>query len=625
MPNVTTEDAKVNTGSETKDGVLASDVLSNDILAAAALFDDSIDSYSSSSSAALTKMTPRLFGLPYQFAKTVDPRIYSKTNWEESLNSNFGRHFLSYFLIGAPILTVIPGKPKYNKAVSLEQIMLSQAGGDTDANGNFAKVLNFNREKNNEKRFYAFEQDYKNYFTYVNVLCRTCAIFMEIGNVTGPGMTVPYASYDWKNYRMDGSTYKDTQVSTIKKLKSWALMKIVGGIEKVPATAFQVAGWLEGFGKELKSEVLSTVSDAYNAANYIFDFNKASESSISDDTSEDTVTETSTEQGSEINETDQGSSVGSDTNGGVVESLIDYNNIEELLCQRNFIQFYIDPTTSNVSEQMTNSVGESKFESIQSSFSDLAKEVGFLMQSGGVDSSTEAIAQYINEGFDALSDALAGSSTLTNVFSTILGTFNNSLKGESVVFPKIWQRNEFSKSYTVKIKLRSVYGHRESYYLDVMVPLMHILAMALPKQTTSNAYGSPFIHKMYYPGVFSCNMGIITSLDIDKHQGDGSWTIDGFPNEVDVTMQISDLYADLPITSGNDPDLFANNDSLLAYLGTLCGIDYTAPDIATRQSAYLTASRNTGSELGAQSTINRMVDQFVTNLVDDTVSYYTIA
>lgn len=586
--------------------------LSEDLMAAATLFDDTIDSYSPLKSVALTKMTTKLFGLPYQFSKTVDPRIYSKTNWEESLNSTFGRHFLTYFLVGAPIMTVIPGKPKYDKQVSIDQMMLSQAGGDTDK-GNFSKLIDFNNNNDCERRFYGFQQDYKNFFNYVNVLCRTCAIFMEIGNKKGPGMSEPYATYDWKNYRLDGSSYADTQVDTIQQLKAFAITAAAGKLEGLVGTAVGIKGWFEGFGKQLGSEL----SSAFDTIEDIFDFNKeVKSSSISDDMSDDTVVETSTESGAEENETDE---------NAVMNSIIDYGTIEELLNHHNFIQFYIDPTTSSVSESLTNKIGPSKFESIQASASDLAKEIGFIVQSGGVDAQSSLITEYIHEGIDAISDALSGTNTLTNLFSTILGSFNSSLVGESVVFPEIWQSNEFSKTYTIKIKLRSVYGHRETYYLDVMAPLMHIIAMALPKQSSTNSFGSPFIHRIYYPGIFSCNMGIVTSLEIDKHQNDCSWTIDGFPNEIDVTMQIADLYSDLPMTSGNDPDLFINNDSLLSYLGTICGIDYTAPNIERRQSLYLTTKRNAPTELGATSTINRMVDQFVSNLIDDEIALYTIA
>ena len=119
-------------------------------------------------------------------------------------------------------------------------------------------------------------------------------------------------------------------------------------------------------------------------------------------------------------------------------------------------------------------------------------------------------------------------------------------------------------------------------------------------------------------------MGMIQSIEIDRHQTDSSWTIDGYPNEVDIALNVTDLFSDLAMSSGSDPDLFINNDNLLAYLGTLCGIDYTAPNIALRQSLYLTTKTLAGQAEGASATVGRMVNQYISNLVDDARQYYSI-
>jgi hypothetical protein len=111
------------------------------------------------------------------------------------------------------------------------------------------------------------------------------------------------------------------------------------------------------------------------------------------------------------------------------------------------------------------------------------------------------------------------------------------------------------------------------------------MALCIPKQTTANTYGSPFLVKAYHPGVFSCNLGMVTSLTIDKGSTENSWTVDGYPNQIRVTMTIQDLYSDLSMTPAGVEDgviLFLSNSSLIEFLATNCGVNLTVPQLDTR-------------------------------------------
>lgn len=538
-------------------------------------YSQSLDDYGPLKSLSLSKMTTKLFGLPYQFSKYIDPRV-------KGISDQFGRHFITSFLTDAPILTIQPGKPKYLKQNSLSKIMVSNLDEDQESSSFLTSLVTLN-SNSDDRRYYDFQQSYTRYFQYVNVLCRACAIFMEIGDKMAPDNTTKLAEFDWKNYRFDGSTYSDVRASSFSNvlnlvgdtLYQQLLMPVQGTLLKYVETA-------KGFAEEVGSE----------AQAFLGLFEDASEES----TTEDTVEEDGTD-----------GSANEDT------TTIDTEEIEELCSSNRYIQFYIDAVDSSVSESIRNEAGESKFESIQSSLSDIAKEVGFLVDSGGV-TEIDTLKSYIGDGMAAIEEQLAGASSgsLTTLFQTLLNSFSSSLIGESIVFPQIWKSSNFEKSYTIKIKLRAVYGDKMSYYLDVMVPLLHLLALALPKQSTANSFGSPFLCRLYYPGIFSCNMGLVTSLEIDRHSQDTSWTIDGFPNEVDVTLQVTDLYSDLAMSSSSDPTLFINNSSLLTYLGTMCGIDYTAPTSQVKMEQFINANRKAGEDTGASATVYRILgDQFL--------------
>ena len=110
------------------------------------------------------------------------------------------------------------------------------------------------------------------------------------------------------------------------------------------------------------------------------------------------------------------------------------------------------------------------------------------------------------------------------------------------------------------------YGNRLAYYLDICVPLMHLLALGIPRQSSANTYSSPFLVKAYVEGVFTCNMGLVTNMTITRGANDSSMTIDGLPTEVDVNITLQDLYCELTMTPQSSPLLFINNTSLIEYL-----------------------------------------------------------
>ena len=52
------------------------------------------------------RTTMQLMGLPYQFLPSVDPRA-------PGISDEIGRSYVEHIIMDAPIITVLPGKPRY--------------------------------------------------------------------------------------------------------------------------------------------------------------------------------------------------------------------------------------------------------------------------------------------------------------------------------------------------------------------------------------------------------------------------------------------------------------------------------------------------------------------------------
>jgi hypothetical protein len=187
-----------------------------------------------------------------------------------------------------------------------------------------------------------------------------------------------------------------------------------------------------------------------------------------------------------------------------------------------------------------------------------------------------------------------------------------------MIIPKIWNSSEFRRSYNIVVHLKAPYGNRYSYYMDVLVPLFHLLALALPKQSTANSYGAPFLVKCFCEGLFTCNLGIVQSISIDKTVSESSWTVDGFPSEVDVRLTIEDLYSDLTMAPTTQPRLFMKNSSLIEYLSTTCGLNLTQPQLGQKLAVDINAMLNSFGDIQENvktetfNFFNRLVSPWVT-------------
>lgn len=254
------------------------------------------------------------------------------------------------------------------------------------------------------------------------------------------------------------------------------------------------------------------------------------------------------------------------------------NFIGEYASDNNSIGFYVD-AESQISESFSNSTQESQFAGAVNQVNDLSREIQFLM--GGV--AGEEFKQLVDNNFN---EAFAQIEQFTSKYVQVLpGLLTSRLKntfeaikvGGQLVFPEIWNDSDYGRDYDITIKLRTPDGDTLSWFMNIGVPLIHLLTFTLPRRLGDNGIQSPFLVRAYYKAFFNVNMGIITSMSISR--GDKcKWNIQGLPTDIDVSLTIKDLYQSLSMESETN-EMFCRNTDQLDFIANLCGINVNKPDI----------------------------------------------
>ena len=139
----------------------------------------------------------RLFGLPYQFTPLVDPRI-------KEVTGEIGRKYAENIMLDAPVITIIPGEPSFLPGTKKKQTITQNIlNGGADNWESLRDMINSESNSKNAYRYYDFKRAYTEYMKYVNILCRSCATFLELEDYgfTVDGKVKPFTQYDWRNYR----------------------------------------------------------------------------------------------------------------------------------------------------------------------------------------------------------------------------------------------------------------------------------------------------------------------------------------------------------------------------------------------------------------------------------------
>ena len=249
------------------------------------------------------------------------------------------------------------------------------------------------------------------------------------------------------------------------------------------------------------------------------------------------------------------------------------------------IPFFLDSSDS-ISESFSNSTTESALAGMANGYSSEVNEINFLTGTDGsgmlaeIKAALESSTENVTKALSNVDKAIAGDSILGRLAESLLPI----VTGGKLVFPSLWADSSYSKSYSINLKLRSPDPDPVSIFLNIYMPLILLISMAAPRQTgnSANSYKAPFLVRAVYRSVFNCNLGIISSISIDKG-GDHKWNILGHPTSADVSIQIDDLYSTMFISKNVG---IINNTVQLDYLANMAGLNMIEPDV-TKQSSYV--------------------------------------
>ena len=209
------------------------------------------------------------------------------------------------------------------------------------------------------------------------------------------------------------------------------------------------------------------------------------------------------------------------------------------------------------------------------------------------------------------------------IIGSVASTFMTSNKGSMSYYAKIWQDSQPERSYSMSFKFRTAYGNKWDIYRNVFFPFLLLHTAAMPKQDGRFSYQEPFLVKIDFPGWFRVNCGVINNLSWVKGGDNQSWSVDGLPLEMTVTMTVEDLYP-IELASEN-VTVLEYNWGLMSFLENMAGLTYT--DVLTLnpyKSKYLNIKNemalqdgSIGSKLWQYSLgWNKTISGFKKNFVD---------
>ena len=568
----------------------------------------------------ITKYTNRIFGAPYQFLDSVDRRF-------PSVNKHLGNEYLRNMILKGPILHIKPGVPKYTGGTDgtsifngIKEIYFNSSTDDgmtftESLLSTLAKTTIFGKGSKLQKRMFGFREQFNQYMSYANYMCRSMAIFLQLtsGDNSFPpgcftqtgGKLQPFESMKWENYRMlDGAT----PLSAFDQLKKMGGATVLGA---TLASGIDVAQHLAGSAYDVVMAVLNgedvspeTAAEAYSEVL----MSGASVEDIINNANGTAATSTAViADGVNTLENDD-NTLGEDIAENYSQAID--TSLTEVMCDKiTSVMFMVEPVAYE--ESIQNSTANSAIEDTLGGISDaIGQEIAFITGSnadvgvvGGVTNLLGNTLSSAAEFLTGLVEPVAGGFT-TNLIHGAL----QSIKGQKMIYPKIFQKSESTMNYQFTIRLVSPYGDTYNYYMNIIVPLMHLIALAGPRMVTANTVSSPFLVQAFIPGMCTCQMGIISRLEITKNKSLHAVNVNGFPLEVEINITIEELYNALSISPGNDPASFLFNETLNDYMANLAGLQPSV-DTYTQQREVMLAG------LGNFFTSGEMINDFADSLL----------
>lgn len=468
--------------------------------------------------------TSRFFGAPTRFLKSADPDL-SVVDYDGNTIEQ-GRTWTKNIAMEAPLVHFVPGLPTYLKDIDkankdvLREYVKEKTSGSEVSESVIERVTGI------EGRYFDFVASYAEYIKYVNALCRTCAIYMGIGDKTVPGTDTKYKYYNYGNWQ-DPKAMPSTSDGNF--------FDISGGQTE------------EYSGDDIGKNIVSNAEDILGAI------------------------------------------------GGLAKEVA-----KDIVGGNRSVKMYVD-AGSSFSESLSNQTAQSQIAGLFDTGESVMKELGYWAGGGKAGDLLETAAITMGTAIDKLATGLLSTIGMGETQLTNLADYANYIiSGSNIVFPEMWQDSSYSKSYNFTVNLVSPYGDSESIFLHEIMPLMFILGLALPRQTSANSFASPMMVRVVSKGWFSCDMGMIDSISIDKGSSDG-WNASGMPMSMKVSIGVKDLYSSMSMAKTSQPGLFFNNNALIEFLAATCGVDTIQPNLSlkieTLVNALLTTVRDIPSNV----------------------------
>lgn len=283
------------------------------------------------------------------------------------------------------------------------------------------------------------------------------------------------------------------------------------------------------------------------------------------------------------------------------------------------VGLYLNSETQ-ISENFGNDTARSILADKINSMSDIGREVQFLTGISGFDVDLFAGKELNkNAANTEQMTKTGGLGTMKGFMGMIMNGAKTVFAGGKLEFPELWADSSYSSSYSISLKLVSPDYDRRSWYINIGVPLMHLIAMCAPRQVSPNGYVSPFLVRAFYRGFFNIDMGLM-SMSVQKGS-EGGWTVDGLPTTVDVSIEIKDLYSKLSISSerilGKGASQTFGNVGLITYLANIASVNTNEPDIIRTARLFLALKEQTIVNFpnSIQTKISNSIANIITNRV----------
>ena len=308
--------------------------------------------------------------------------------------------------------------------------------------------------------------------------------------------------------------------------------------------------------------------------------------------------------------------------GNMVKSIFTRESsiAEEMAKKVSCVEFMVEPVS--FTESITNDTSQSAIEAaIEAVGSKIGSEVAFFSNSNVAPDMIENVMEFLG---DTTQNAAM---SLQNMMSNVSGGFVTglftgalqSIKGQKMIYPEIYQKTTTSMNYSFDIILSTPYGDVYNYYMNIVVPLLHLIALAAPRMVTSNSTTSPYLVQAYIPGQCTCNLGIVANMTITKNPTSKHVSVNGFPLTVKVNFTIKELYNALAISPADNPVSFLYNETLNDYLANMAGL---IPSINTYEQQRISMFESLDRYLTVGSLANDVLNG-VNTMVGSTFSQLT--